>query len=79
MKPPAIALDSILTLAPPCYRIVVPDAWADSNGHMNMRWYVAIFDDAGDDLHARTGLTPEFHRRHGTGVTSNTTRISSTR
>jgi acyl-CoA thioester hydrolase len=23
---------------------------------MNMRWYVAIFDDAGDDLHARVGL-----------------------
>jgi acyl-CoA thioester hydrolase len=39
----------------------VPDAWADSNGHMNMRWYVAVFDDAGDDLHARIGLTPEFH------------------
>ena len=35
---------------------------------MNMRWYVAIFDDAGDDLHVRLGLTPEFHRQHGTGT-----------
>jgi acyl-CoA thioester hydrolase len=46
----------------------VPDAWADSNGHMNMRWYVALFDDAGDDLHARIGLTPDFHREHGSGT-----------
>ena len=33
-----------------------------------MRWYVAIFDDAGDDLHARIGLTPDFHLQHGTGT-----------
>jgi acyl-CoA thioester hydrolase len=48
--------------------MVVPEAWADSNRHMNMRWYVAIFDDAGDDLHERTGLTAEFHRQHNTGT-----------
>ena len=35
---------------------------------MNMRWYVAIFDDAGDELHARIGLTPEFHLNHKTGT-----------
>jgi acyl-CoA thioester hydrolase len=35
---------------------------------MNMRWYVAIFDDAGDALHERTGLTAEFHRTHNTGT-----------
>ena len=35
---------------------------------MNMRWYVAVFDDAGDDLHERVGLTPEFHRLRGTGT-----------
>jgi acyl-CoA thioester hydrolase len=35
---------------------------------MNMRWYIAIFDDAGDDLHERAGLTPEFHREHTTGT-----------
>jgi acyl-CoA thioester hydrolase len=46
----------------------VPVDWADANGHMNMRWYVAIFDDAGDGLHERVGLTPEFHRQHHTGT-----------
>lgn len=30
---------------------------------MNMRWYLAIFDDAGDILHLRLGVTPEYHRR----------------
>jgi acyl-CoA thioester hydrolase len=48
--------------------MIIPEHWADSNGHMNMRWYVAVFDDAGDDLHARLGLTPEFHSRHHTGT-----------
>jgi acyl-CoA thioester hydrolase len=46
----------------------VPAGWADSNGHVNMRWYVVLFDDAGDDLHARIGLTPDFHRENGTGT-----------
>jgi acyl-CoA thioester hydrolase len=68
MKPTVIAVDRILTLQPPSLRLVVPESWADSNGHMNMRWYVAIFDDAGDELHERVGLTPEFHRRHHTGT-----------
>lgn len=35
---------------------------------MNMRWYVAVFDDAGDELHARIGLTPDFHRGRHTGT-----------
>jgi len=33
-----------------------------------MRWYVALFDDAGDELHERCGLTPEFHRAHRSGT-----------
>jgi acyl-CoA thioester hydrolase len=68
MKPPAIAVESVLALQPPSLHMLVPAAWADSNGHMNMRWYVALFDDAGDELHERVGLTPEFHRRHHTGT-----------
>ena len=55
-------------LQPPSLRLTIPDAWADSNGHMNMRWYVALFDDAGDELHERCGLTPEFHRAHHSGT-----------
>jgi acyl-CoA thioester hydrolase len=68
MKPPGVAVESILALQPPSLRLVVPDSWADANGHMNMRWYVAIFDDAGDALHERVGLTPDFHRQNRTGT-----------
>ncbi len=68
MKPPHIALEKILTLAPPCLRMTVPDSWRDDNGHMNVRWYIAIFDDASDVLHADLGLTPEFHREHHSGT-----------
>jgi acyl-CoA thioester hydrolase len=35
---------------------------------MNMRWYFAIFDDAGDALHDQIGLTREYHSRHRTGT-----------
>lgn len=35
---------------------------------MNVRWYVALFDDAGDTLHEWMGLTPAYHASHGTGT-----------
>ena len=68
MKPPDIPLEKILALEPACLRMTVPEPYSDLNGHMNVRWYAAIFDDAGDTLHERLGLTPEFHKAHGTGT-----------
>ena len=35
---------------------------------MNVRWYVALFDDAGDTLHDWMGLTQAYHAAHGTGT-----------
>ena len=66
MKPHPVALDDIVALGFP-YRLVIPPEYEDENGHMNMRWYLAIYDDAGYPLAARLGLTPEFHAQHGTG------------
>lgn len=68
MKPPAVSLENILELGTPCLRMEIPHAWADINGHMNMRWYVAVFDDAGDELHLRLGLTPEAKAPHSAGT-----------
>ena len=68
MKPPEIPLEKILALGPACVGRPIPEAYRDENGHMNVRWYAVIFDEAGDDLHARLGLTPEFHHAHGTGT-----------
>ena len=68
MKPPSLAVESIRSLGEPYLRLTIPESWQDSNGHMNVRWYMVIFDDAGDVLHERLGLTPEFHREHGSGT-----------
>ena len=45
MKPPQISLEKILALEPACLRMTVPEAYRDENGHMNVRWYAAIFDE----------------------------------
>jgi acyl-CoA thioester hydrolase len=46
MKPPAIPLEQITKLLP-VYQLTIPPEYQDFNGHMNMRWYIGIFDDAG--------------------------------
>lgn len=67
MKPPEIALadvracDLLLTRE-------IPDTYRDENDHMNVRHYLAVFDDAGYPLVAALGMTPEFHQAHGTGA-----------
>ena len=68
MKPASIALEDIRRLGEPCLITTIPLSWGDRNGHMNMRWYVAIFDDAGDELHARVGITEAYHDAHDTGT-----------
>lgn len=66
MKPPSIPLAKITALT--CiYRQVIPPEYQDENGHMNMRWYLAVFDDAGYPLAAQFGLTDEFHQQNGSG------------
>jgi len=66
MKPPIIPLEKITAL-PFLYRLTIPPEYEDENGHMNTRWYLAVYDDAGYPLVASLGLTPEFHQTHGTG------------
>jgi acyl-CoA thioester hydrolase len=66
MKPPPVPLEHITALEP-LYRVSIPPEYEDENGHMNMRWYLAIFDEAGYPLAAALGLTPEFHQAHHTG------------
>jgi acyl-CoA thioester hydrolase len=68
MRPPAIPLERVIALGSPCYRKIIPATWLDSNGHMNVRWYQVLYDDAGDELHLRLALTPELHGRLGTGT-----------
>ena len=66
VKPPALSLDAVQAL-PLLLRTVIPPEYEDENGHMNMRWYLALFDEAGYPMVAAWGLTPEFHATHHTG------------
>jgi acyl-CoA thioester hydrolase len=66
VKPPAIPLDQITALTH-IYRTEIPPEFEDENGHMNIRWYLAVFDDAGYPFAAGLGLSPAYHEQHGTG------------
>ena len=68
MNPPTIPLEKIEALEPVCLRATVLETYRDSNGHMNVRWYIALFDDASDFLHDWMGLTTGYHAAHGTGT-----------
>jgi acyl-CoA thioester hydrolase len=68
MKPERISVEQAAELRPVCLRRTVPAEYLDLNNHMNMRWYVALFDDASDTLHDHLGLTREFRSASGTGT-----------
>ncbi len=59
MRPPVILLDQLASL-PVAYRAVIPPEYEDRNGHMNMRWYLALFDEAGDAMYPLLGLTADY-------------------
>ncbi|GIK30111.1 MAG: thioesterase family protein [Chloroflexi bacterium] len=52
-----------VTALPLMLRRVVPPEYSDENRHMNVRHYLALFDDAGYPLIEMIGLTPEFYAR----------------
>jgi acyl-CoA thioester hydrolase len=47
---------------PPPLAVVRPD-WVDNNGHMNMGFYLVVFDIATDQLWPRLGLGAPFRAR----------------
>ncbi len=66
MRPPAISLDLLAPL-PVVYRAVIPAAYEDRNGHMNVRWYLALYDEAGDAMYPMLGLTADYFAASGMG------------
>jgi acyl-CoA thioester hydrolase len=58
MKPPLITQEQV-TMLPLLHRVTVPPEYRDENDHMNVRHYLAIFDDAGYPMYRMLGLTPE--------------------
>ncbi len=68
VKPPPIALEQIRELGPPCFEAVARDEWTDRNQHVNIRYYTAVFDDAGDAFYPTVGLGDTDHRRRESGT-----------
>ena len=66
MRSPAISIDQLAPL-PVVYRTVIPSDYEDQNGHMNVRWYLAIYDEAGDAMYPMLGLTPDYFATSGMG------------
>ena len=66
MRAPAISLDQLASL-PAVYRAAIPPAYEDRNGHMNMRWYLALYDEAGDAMYPMLGLTADYFAASGAG------------
>ena len=51
--------------------MTVEPAWIDYNGHMNMAYYVVLFDRAADEVFALLGLGPDYLRdRNGSAFTA---------
>ncbi len=66
MRPAAISLDQLASL-PVVYRAVIPPADEDRQHHMNMRWYLALYDEAGDAMYPMLGLTADYFAASGMG------------
>ena len=66
MKPPPIPWEQA-TATEPLLRQEIPATFLDANNHLNIRFYMHLFDDAGDVLAAQLGLTREYHDAHHTG------------
>jgi acyl-CoA thioester hydrolase len=43
----------------------VEPQWIDFNGHLNMAYYIVLFDRAVDELYELLGLGPAYLKQHG--------------
>jgi acyl-CoA thioester hydrolase len=66
MQLPTVSLEQLASL-PEIYRTVIPPEYEDRNRHMNIRWYLVIYDEAGDAMYRMIGLTDEYLAASGMG------------
>ena len=57
----------LMTTVFDAYRDVVRPEWIDNNNHLNMGYYLVVFDEATGAFLAAMGLTPKHRREHATG------------
>ena len=49
-----------LEALPLFHRETIPESYLDEMGHMNIRWYMALFDEAGWGFFSSFGMTYEY-------------------
>jgi len=68
MKPPHLTTEQIEELGSPCYETIARAEWTDRNDHVNIRYLLAVFDDAGDAFYPSVGLDDASHRSRNSGT-----------
>jgi acyl-CoA thioester hydrolase len=68
VKPPHLTPQQIQELGPPCYETIARPDWTDRNDHVNIRYFVVVFDDAGDVFYPSVGLSDAEHRGRESGT-----------
>lgn len=68
MKPAHLTAEQIQELGAPCYRTVARPEWTDRNEHVNIRYFVVVFDDAGDAFYPTVGLGDADHHGRESGT-----------
>lgn len=66
MRPQPISLEQLEPL-PVVYRTVVPPEYRDAMDHMNVRWYMVLYDDAGEALFNLFGQSLDYYTATGAG------------
>lgn len=66
MRPTLPDLECITAL-PLVYRAAIPERYRDMMGHMNIRWYLELYDEAGMPLFELFGLSERHYRENGAG------------
>src|SRR5262245_9079791 len=66
MRSPTLSLDLLVPL-PVVYQRVIPLEYRDAMDHMNVRWYMVLYDEAGDQMYQLYGQTPEYFRANQAG------------
>ena len=61
-----ISTDQIQQL-PLFHRATIPPEYLDIMGHMNVRWYIALFDEAAWKFFASFGMTEDYYRTQHAG------------
>ena len=57
-----------VTQLPKRYTFTIPEDYLDEMGHMNIRWYLGIFDDAAVHLFQQLGMTAEYFQANQSGA-----------